>query len=199
MVRYRLAAAFFLTLLVSAAPIAQEVHRAAADRAREKIDSIIANAENPQVRRTPARTLLSEVEINAYLLFNDSGALPNGVTRPEIRFVDDSRLRASAIVDLDEVRKSRQRSWNDPLAYVVGSVEVVALGRIAAQEGVGRAQIESATVAGITVPRSVVHELLRHYTVTPDQPEGIDLDKPFALPAGIHSVLVRRGGMTIVQ
>src|SRR5690606_3649364 len=147
-------------------------HRDAAERALEKIDSIIANAENPQERRTPARTLLSEGESNAYLLVHDSGSLPNAIPRPEIRFADDNRWRASAIVDLDEVRKSRQRSWSDPLAYVVGSVEVVVLGRIAAQDGVGRAQIDSATVAGIAVPRSVVHELIRHYTATPEQPEG---------------------------
>jgi hypothetical protein len=62
-----------------------------------------------------------------------------------------------------------------------------------------RAQFESATVAGLSVPKSVVQELLRFYTVTPDRPQGFDLDEPFMLPADIRRVVIQRANATIVQ
>ena len=97
------------------------------------------------------------------------------------------------------MRNSRPRAWRDPLAYVTGSVEVVASGRVTADDGIARVQLESATVSGVSVPKSVVQELLRFYTVTPERPEGFDLDEPFVLPANIRRVVVRRGHATIVQ
>jgi hypothetical protein len=195
----RLAFAALLCSIITVPPAAQETPHAAADRARVKIDSIIAIGEEQHRRAAPARTALTEVEINAYLQVHGPGVLPKGIAEPEVRFGDDSRIRARAIVDLDEVCKSRPHAWRDPLAYVIGSVEVVASGRIVADEGIGRAQFESATVGGVSVPKSVVQELLRFYTVAPERPEGFDLDEPFELPANIRRVLVRRGGATFVQ
>ena len=196
----RLALAVLLSSLIVASPAAQETPHAAADRARDKIDSIIATGEEPRgPRAKPVQTDLTEVEVNAYLQVHGPEVLPKGIAEPEIRLGDDGRIRARAIVDLDDVRKSRPRPWNDPLAYVVGSVEVVASGRIAAADGIGRAQLESATVGGLTVPKTVVQELLRYYTKRPDRPDGFDLDQSFVLPANIRGIVVRRGAATVAQ
>jgi hypothetical protein len=188
------------SLIVTLPPAAQEAAHAAADRAREKIEQIItAGEESRGPGAAPVRTVLSETEVNAYLQVHGSDVLPNGITEPEIRLGDDGRVRARAIVDLDAVRSSRPRAWSDPLAYATGSVEVVAAGGIAADGGLARAQFESATVAGLSVPQSVVQELLRFYTVTPDRPQGFDLDEPFMLPADIRRVVIQRANATIVQ
>ncbi|MBN1240248.1 MAG: hypothetical protein JXB36_17220, partial [Gammaproteobacteria bacterium] len=196
----RLILAALLSLTFAVPPAAQEVLHAAAERARGKIESIIANGEAPGDRHVaPVRTTLTEAEVNAFLQVHGPEILPEGITRPEIRLGEDSRVRARATIDLDDVRRSRPRAWNDPLAYVVGSVDVVASGRIVADDGAARAQLESATVAGLSVPKSVVQELLRFYTVTPERPEGFNLDEPFMLPADIRRLVVRRGHATIVQ
>lgn len=192
--------AALLCLIAAVPPAAQEAPQSAAERARAKIDAIAAIGEAPRdPQAAAARTVLTEVEVNAWLQTHGADVLPRGIDEPELRLGDDGRIRARAIVDLNDVRESKPRAWNDPLAYVAGSVEVVASGRFAADGGLGRAELESATVAGLSVPSSVVQELIRFYTVTPDRPEGMDLDEPFMLPANIRRIAIRRGNATIVQ
>jgi hypothetical protein len=197
--RLELIASFAALFAVSVA--AQDSSRAAlAERARDKIDAIATNDEAPRRRRArPVRTSLSEAEINAYLDVYGPDFLPSGITEPEVRLGDNGRVRARAIVDLNDVRRSRPRSWRDPLSYVTGSVEVVATGTVAAEEGLGRAQLENATVAGVSIPRSVIEELLQFYTQSPERPEGFDLDTPFELPASIRGAVVERERVTITQ
>jgi hypothetical protein len=179
---------------------AQDPVRDAAERAQTKLEAIAAAGEKQRDAPAPAlRTVLTEVEVNALLKVRGPEALPAGISDPEVRLGDDNRLRARAIIDLDAVREAKQRGWRDPLSYVVGSVEVIATGRIIAEQGIGRAELESATVAGLAVPKSVAQELLRFYTATPERPQGFSLDDSFALPAGIHRVIVRRGNATVVQ
>jgi hypothetical protein len=100
---------------------------------------------------------------------------------------------------LDAVRTSLQRDWRDPLAYLTGSLEVTAVGVVSTANGAGMARLETATVAGVSVPRSLLQELVRFYTTTPERPTGFDLDEPFALPLGIRSVIVEPGRATIAQ
>lgn len=197
---HRLAFAALLSLIVAVPSAAQEATRAAADRARVKIEQIASVGDESRDSRAAAvRTVLSEAEVNAYLQIHGHEILPKGITKSEIRLGDEGRIRARAIINLDEVRTSRPRTWSDPLAYATGSVEVVAAGAITAEGGQARTQFESATVAGLSVSKSVVQELLRFYTVTPDRPQGFDLDEPFMLPADIDRLVIQRGHATIVQ
>lgn len=108
-------------------------------------------------------------------------------------------MQARAIVDLDAVRLLRERSAFDPLAYLRGAVEVVAVGRIEGRGGEGLIRYESATVGGVAVPQTVAQELLRFYTSTPERPRGFAFDEPFALPAGLRAVSVERGAATVTQ
>src|SRR5262245_30099711 len=96
-------------------------------------------------------------------------------------------------------RRSRERSLFDPLAYITGSVEVVAVGTVEGSGGEGLIRYESARVGGVEVPKTVAQELLRFYTTTPDRPRGFAFDEPFALPAGLRAVSVERGAATVTQ
>jgi hypothetical protein len=116
-----------------------------------------------------------------------------------VQLGDDDRVRARAIVDLDGVRRARERSMFDPLAYLTGSVEVVATGSIVASGGEGVIRYESATVGGVAVPATVAQELLRFYTRTPERPRGFAFDEPFLLPAGLRAVSTERGAVTVTQ
>lgn len=144
-------------------------------------------------------TAFTDQEMNAYLALDGPTFLPPGIASPRVATGDGGRVTARAIVDLDAVRLSRQRGLLDPLALLRGRLEVVATGFIAAHDGRGTGRLESATVAGVPIPQRVVQELLRYYTRTPDRPEGYGLDTPFDLPAGIRSVAVAAGRVTVIQ
>ena len=179
---------------------AQEPTRAEADAMQTKIDRVAAAAETPRpATARPLRTTFTEREINAYLALDGPDFLPPGIAMPQIRLGDDGRVRARAIVDLDGVRRSRERSVFDPLAYLTGSVEVVATGRVEGSGGEGLIRYESATVGGVTVPKTVAQELLRFYTTTPERPRGFAFDEPFALPVGLRAVSVEGGAATVTQ
>jgi len=179
---------------------AQEPTRAEADAMQTKIERVAAAAETPRPPNArPLRTTFTEGEINAYLALDGPEFLPPGIAMPQVRLGDDGRVRARAIVDLDGVRRARERSLFDPLAYLTGSVEVVAAGRVEGSDGEGLIRYESATIGGVTVPKTVAQELLRFYTTTPERPRGFAFDEPFALPAELRAVSVEGGAATVTQ
>ena len=174
--------------------------RAEADAMQAKIERVATAADAPRpANAPPLRTTFTEREINAYLAIEGPNVLPSGVAMPRVQLGDAGRVRARAIVDLDGVRRSRERSPFDPLAYVTGAVEVVATGRLEGSGGQGVVRYESATVGGVGVPKTVAQELLRFYTRTPERPRGFAFDEPFALPAGLRAVSIERGAATVTQ
>ena len=64
------------------------------------------------------------------------------------------------MIDLDAVRKQKQRGWTDPMGYLRGQLPLTAAGVLITQNGVGRFQLESAEISGVAVPKSVLQELL---------------------------------------
>jgi hypothetical protein len=67
------------------------------------------------------------------------------------------------------------------------------------RNGVGRFALESAAVSGIPIPKMLLQEIVGYYSRTPQNPAGIGLDDPFALPARIREILVERGQAIVVQ
>ncbi|SRR5690606_7007445 len=197
----RLLAAALVVVAAALPPaIGNEALRPLADAAQEKIETIrTLGAASRSPGAPPIRTSLTEAEINAYLAVYGPETLPAGIADPLVELGDAGRVRARATVDLDRVRRARPRGWSDPLAYVTGSVEVVAAGRIVTDRGLGRAELESASVGGVAVPKSVVQELLRFFTASEERPEGFDLDRAFELPGGVQRAVVERGRVTVVQ
>jgi hypothetical protein len=103
-------------------------------------------------------------------------------------------------VDLDAVRRAKaSRSWFDPTNYLTGKLPVTATGRLQTSNGVGRFELESASVGGVPVPKLLLQEIVSHYSRSAQNPSGINLDDPFALPARIREIQVERGQAIIVQ
>jgi hypothetical protein len=111
----------------------------------------------------------------------------------------NGRVTGEATVDLDAVRTQKKRAWTDPLAYLTGKLLVTAAGTLTAQSGVGRFQLESAQISGLTIPKSLLQELLSYYSKTADRPDGINMDEPFQLPSAIQDIRIGQGVATIVQ
>lgn len=179
---------------------AQDSLRTDADAMQTKIDRVAAAAESARAATAPPlRTTFTEREINAYLALEGPAILPAGIAMPRVQLGDEGRVRARAVIDLDAVRRSRERSAFDPLAYLTGAVEVVAAGSIEGAGGRGVLRYESATLGGVAIPKTVAQELLQFYTRTPERPRGFTFDEPFDLPAGVRAVGVTRGVATVTQ
>lgn len=197
----RLSVAALVTAAMSLAAAAAEVlSRDEADSMSVKIMRIEAAAAKPRAAGArPVRTAFTDREANAYFEHYGPEFLPPGIATPQVAIGDGGSVTARAIVDLDAVRLARERSLLDPLAFVTGSVEVIASGSVAGTDGFGIVRFESATAGGVTVPKAVAQELLRFYTRSPTRPNGFEFDKLFALPAGVRSVATEPGRATIVQ
>lgn len=171
-----------------------------AESLRQKLQLIVdRGAADSAPGARPLVTSVSEREVNAYFRFAPSGELPVGLVNPTIAIFERGRVSVRANIDLDALRKSKPRGTLDPLAYVSGIVEAVIAGTLEATRGRGKFVLESATLAGVAVPESIVGELVTYLTRTADNPAGISLNEPFALPARIQQIRTGAGQATIVQ
>jgi hypothetical protein len=187
--------------LIAAAAFPSADQRASkrdADLLKQKVATITAFGDRPsnQIRRTS----VTESEVNAYLGYDGRSQLPAGVVDPAVSILGTGRLSGRAVVDLDAVRRAKaSQSWFDPTNYLTGKLPVTATGRLQTSKGVGRFELESASVGGVPVPKLLLQEIVSYYSRTAQNPAGINLDDPFALPARIREIQVERGQAIIVQ
>jgi hypothetical protein len=174
--------------------------KADATRFQTKLTQIETNGTQPRKPKAAVRsTQVSDTEVNAYLKFLAGSQVPVGIVEPTLRALGNGRVTGRAVVDLDAVRTQKKRAWTDPLGYLMGKLPVTAAGTLTTQDGVGRFALESAEVSGVTVPKSLLQELLSYYSKTKDNPAGINMDEPFQLPAAIQEIRIGQGIATIVQ
>jgi hypothetical protein len=171
-----------------------------ADRFQAKLGRIVvqgksAPAKAAQVRSTP----VTDAEVNSYLRFDAKDQVPVGILEPMLNALGNGRVAGRAVVDLDAVRKQKQRGWLDPVGYLSGRLPVTATGTLTTKDGKGQFQLESAEISGVTVPKGVLQELLTFYSKTPENPNGINMDAPFELPSRIREIRVGTGTSTVVQ
>jgi hypothetical protein len=196
-----------LGLLVSTVVRADvKVTKRDAQLLQQKVATINAHAERllkqqPKQPRVEAlRTTVTENEVNAYLVYDSKEQLPTGVVDPAVSILGGGRLAGRAVVDLDAVRREKKpTSLLDPMNYLSGRLPVAATGTLTTKEGVGRFQLESASVSGLPIPKMLLQEIVSYYSRSPEIPAGINIDDPFALPARIREIQVERGQAIIVQ
>ena len=151
-------------------------------------------------RRRSLSTPISDAEVNAYFEYGAKGQVPAGIVEPRLNALGEGRVGGQAVVDLDAVRKQKQRGWLDPMAYLTGSLPLTASGLLITKDGVGRFQLESAQISGVSVPKIAAAGAPRATTRgRPRTRAGISMDDPFELPAHIREIRVERGQATIVQ
>ena len=198
----RLAArACILVLMSSVALHAQTLSKQDATRFQTKLDGIQKNALAPAAKgKGKARqTQVTDAEVNAYLKYLAGAQVPVGIVDPTLHAAGNGLVTGRALVDLDAVRTQKKRGWTDPLGYLMGKLPVTAAGTLTTQNGVGKFELRSAEISGVTVPKSLVQELLSYYSKSPENPAGINMDDPFQLPAAIREIKVGQGNATIVQ
>lgn len=196
--------AFTISLLLAAtlaAGASAELRLTKQDAARfqTKLADITQYAMMPAPNAKQRSIQVTDAELNSYLRYAAADQIPVGIVQPTITAVGNGRLTGRALVDLDAVRQQKKRGWTDPMGYLTGMLPVTAAGTLTTQNGIGRFQLESAEISGVTIPKALLQELLSYYSRTPENPSGINMDVPFELPARIREIRVAQGSATIVQ
>lgn len=190
--------AALITAGVVASVAAANVSREQALAFQKKLEQILLNSEQASARTR--ETPMTEGEVNSWLHFSAGDHIPTGVTEPSINIRGAGRLHGRAVVDLDVVRrKNGTGGWFDPRTYLTGKLPVTATGLLETHQGRGKFTLETATVSGVPIPKSFLQELLSYYSRSEDFPNGINMDDPFTLPAGIQRIDVATGRAVIVQ
>jgi len=177
-----------------------QLSKSAATKFQTKLTQIETNGAQPRKANAAARsTQVSDAEVNSYLKFLAGSQVPVGIVDPILSAAGNGRVTGRAMVDLDAVRTQKKRAWTDPLGYLMGKLPVTAAGTLTTEKGTGRFQLESAEISGVTIPKSLLQELVSYYSKTKENPAGINMDDPFQLPAAIQEIRIGQGVATIVQ
>jgi hypothetical protein len=175
------------------------VSRREAARLQGKIDKINKNVAGKR-QAAPMRTPVTETELNSYLQYELGDTLPAGVKDPRVSLLGENRVSGRAIVDLGLVGKGHQSTGiMDPYNYLTGSVPITANGQLTSRNGMATFALESASVSGVPVPVWMLQEIVSYYSKSPTTPQGITIDKPFALPAGIREIQLDHGQAVVIQ
>lgn len=176
--------------------------RADSTSMRLKIERIVQVERAAPRRQAPAglTTQLTQREVNSYLRYDLASQVPVGIAEPVITIVGQGRLLGEALVDLDAVsRANPPKGFFDPMRLLTGRLPVRIEGVLVTSRGQGRFSLETASIAGVPVPKSVLQTLVSHYSKSHDNPGGVSLDDPFALPAAIREIRVEPGRAVVVQ
>ena len=147
------------------------------------------------------RTPVTEDELNSWFAYQGQPLLLTGLMQPQVTIVGQGKVMGQAVVDLDAISGKRRSSGGsfDPFSLLAGKVPVSVTGTLQTQNGMGRFDVQRAEISGIPIPVTVLQELLTSYSRTPERPEGVRLDAPFALPAKIKQIEVVQGQAVVVQ
>jgi hypothetical protein len=198
----RRSVAWLLGALLVAVPLAGQgrLSKEDADRFQSKLTKIVAYGNAPTVKAAkPQSTPVTDAEVNSYLKYNAGSQVPTGIVDPVLSALGEGKVSGRAVVDLDAVRTQKKRGWLDPLGYLTGKLPVTASGVLTTKDGQGQFVLQSAEISGVTIPKSVLQELLSYYSKSKENPEGINMDAPFELPSRIREIKVGTGTSTVVQ
>ena len=149
--RSHLAAALATLAVIGASvTLSARLTKQEADQFSAKLSRIVQTGNAKPVKTAkpvaaqPLTTQITDNELNAYFKYNAKEQIPVGIVEPTINALGEGRVGGRAVVDLDAVRKQKQRGWLDPLGYMTGRLPITATGRLATKEGVGTFTLETA-------------------------------------------------------
>jgi len=144
----------------------------------------------------PASTetiVVSEGEINSFVNLSLAEQIPPEVSDLELQLEQD-HLGARAVVDLDLLRtKLPDEGPAAMLSMLTGTVPVELEGRLESAEGLARIEIERVLIGGVSLPPSLLAQIVSYATRNEERPEGLDIGAPIALPWTAKSVRLEPG------
>jgi len=190
-----------LAIALALVPVyAGDVSRQEADTFMKKVAIINQRAAATRATAAVQRTLVSENEVNSWFAYRGQDQIPKGVTQPKVTIIGNGRVMGVATVDLDAVSRQNANGGTFDLWKLVGGrVPVSVTGVLQTKDGRGQFDLQSATLGGVPVPKTLLQELVSYYSRSADHPDGVRLDAPFALPARIQQIEVGAGQAVVVQ
>jgi hypothetical protein len=169
---------------------------AEADSMSRKL-AVIEERHRQQKAKKSQPVQVTQGELNSYLNLSYADELPKGVTNVEIR-LGSGRIDAKGYVDVDQVKSSvpASSSWG-ALSFLSGLVPIELSGKLVNQDGFGTVELDSAYVASIRVPVSVVEQMVASSTKSEKHPDGYDIHAPFRLPYSVNRVRIEPGKATL--
>jgi hypothetical protein len=145
-------------------------------------------------RRASKRTIVvTEGELNSYVNLSLAGEIPPEVSDLELR-LQQEHLGASALVDLDRLRdKLPEGGPGAILTMLSGTVPVELEGRLESAEGRVRIELETILIGGVSLPPSLLAQIVSFATRNDARPEGLDIGAPVPLPWTARSVRLEPG------
>ena len=196
--RLVLASFVFVSLAAGLFAAADPVTRRDAARLQAKIEKITKNGSGKPA--ATARTPITEAELNSYLRYEMADRIPEGVKDPWVSILDENRLSGRAVVDLNQVAKSKRTgAMLDPWSLVGGMLPLTVNGLLRTKNGVATFGVESVSISGVPVPNWMLQEIVSYYSKSSAAPQGVSIEQPFALPAGIREIQLARGQAIVVQ
>jgi hypothetical protein len=140
---------------------------------------------------------VTQRELNSFVNLSLAGNIPPGVTGVELQLLRDA-LGARALVDLDRVKgKLPSGGAASLLGLLSGTVPVELRGRLQAGNGVGRIEVQEASVGGVSLPPGMVAQMVSLSTRSATRPQGFDIFAPFPLPWTAREVRFEPGRMLV--
>ncbi len=145
-------------------------------------------------RRASKRTIVvTEGELNSFVNLSLAEKIPPELSDLELQLEQD-HLGARALLDLDRLRdKLPEGGPASFLSMLSGTVPVELGGRLESAEGLVRVDLETVLVGGVNLPPSLLAEIVSFATRNDDQPAGLDIGAPVALPWTAKSIRLEPG------
>lgn len=165
---------------------------AAAQSMQRKIQQIEANSQHHLP--SPATTVMSEEEVNAYLA-SGNVKMPTGVNSVHLSG-QSGVINATMNVDFNQITAKRKSS-NPLLGIFSGTHKVDATAHGSGSGGQGTVHIDTISLDGVEVPEMVLELFVDRY-IKPKYP-NLGIDNRFQLPDRIDSATVGNHQLTVVQ
>ena len=164
----------------------------------EEADSLarkILALEKRRIERSTKREtiLVTESELNSYLTLAYASKMPKGVTGVSVR-LDQDRIQASGVVDLDQVGAQKQEKSRWSLTSLLApSVPVLLRGRLINQDGFGTLEWEEVRLSALPLPLTALAQMVATATRSARYPNGWDIQAPFRLPYSARRIRLEPG------
>jgi hypothetical protein len=140
--------------------------------------------------RSPESIEVSEAELESYVLYSLREKIPVQLDSFDVQL-------APGTVGSDAQVTFNQTTGNAMVDSLIGGTHnLFVRGKLAANQGIGKFDLEEIRIDGIPVPRVLIETLFKKY-VQPKYPDA-DLKQPFELPWGIQEITIEQGKATVV-
>jgi hypothetical protein len=158
-----------------------------------KLAEIESAPAKPGKSRLRPSIEVSASELNSYLNLTLAEKMPPELSNVAFA-IEPGRLAGTGLVDLDRLKAKvpPQGPWS-PLNILSGRVGVDLKTQLPSRDGTGSFVVDEVRLGGVSLPVSLLQQVVLSATRTRENPGGFDLTAPFRLPYAVRQVRLEPG------